>query len=181
MQDDFKDCGAASLLTIIKTYGGNVSLEYLKMLTNTTKNGTNAYYLMEAAKSVGFDTRAVKGNITELREEFLPCIAHVIIDSKYKHFVVVHKISKKHITIADPSSGIKNMSYEEFNEISTNYFLLFIPNKKMPCFKNKNDFLKILLKKFLEYKSIVVSIFVFSLIFNSSLLSFRLSTDTMHL
>ena len=42
MQEGNKDCGACALLTIIKTYGGNVSLEYLKDLTRTTKDGTNA-------------------------------------------------------------------------------------------------------------------------------------------
>lgn len=165
MQDDIKDCGVASLLTIIKTYGGSVSLEYLKMITNTTKNGTNAYYLMEAAKIIGFDTRAVKGDVSKIESIFLPCIAHVIIDSKYKHFIVIHKITKKYIVVADPASGIKKMTYEEFNDISTNYFLLFVPNKKMPYFEDKNEFLKILLKKFFEYKSIILSIFVFSLIY----------------
>lgn len=165
MQDDIKDCGVASLLTIIKTYGGNVSFEYLKMITNTTKNGTNAYYLMEAAKTLGFDTRAVKGDVLKLNDDLLPCIAHVIIDSKYKHFVVIHKITKKYIVVADPSCGIKKMTYEEFNDISTNYFLLFVPNKKIPCFENKNEFLKVLLKKFFENKSVIVSIFIFSLIY----------------
>lgn len=165
MQDDIRDCGAASLLTIIKTYGGNVSLEYLKMITNTTKNGTNAYYLMEAAKIIGFDTRAVKGDVLNLTNNILPCIAHVIIDSKYKHFVVIHKINKKHIIIADPSSGVKKMNIEDFNKISTNNFLLFVPNKKISYFEDKNEFLKIILKKIFEYKSIIISIFVFSLIY----------------
>jgi len=39
-QDDIKDCGVCSLLTIIKTYGGGVSKEYLRELTKITKEGT---------------------------------------------------------------------------------------------------------------------------------------------
>ena len=39
-QDDIKDYGVCSLLTIIKTYGGGVSKEYLRELTKTTKEGT---------------------------------------------------------------------------------------------------------------------------------------------
>ena len=66
MQDESKDCGAASLLTIIKTYGGDVSMEYLRSLTNTTKNGTNAYYITECAKSLGFSTRVVESDITKI-------------------------------------------------------------------------------------------------------------------
>lgn len=165
MQDDIKDCGVASLMTIIKTYGGNVSLEYLKMLTNTTKKGTNAYYLLEAGKTIGFDVRAVKGNVKDLNCKNLPCIAHVIIDSKYKHFVVIHKITPKYILIADPAYGIKKMSYEEFDTISTNCFLLYIPNKKIPNYKDEKELVIFIFKNLLTNKTIIISIFVFSLIY----------------
>ena len=117
MQDEIKDCGAASLLTIIETYGGNVSMEYLRMLTNTTKSGTNAYYLLEASKSIGFDVRAVEGSIELLNKRDLPCIAHVIIDKKFKHFVVIHDIGKKYIIVADPALGIKKVLIDDFKKI----------------------------------------------------------------
>jgi len=35
LQDGIKDCGVCCLLSIIKHYGGNVSKEYLRELTNT--------------------------------------------------------------------------------------------------------------------------------------------------
>ena len=60
MQNNMKDCGVAALLTIIRTNGGDVPYEYLRMLTKTSTSGTNAYYLLEAAKTLGFDTRALK-------------------------------------------------------------------------------------------------------------------------
>ena len=165
MQDDIKDCGAACLLTIVKTYGGNVSLEYLKILTNTTSNGTNAYFLFEAAKDLGFDVKAVKGKVKDLRKENLPCIAHVIIDSKYKHFVVIHEINKKNIVIADPALGIKKLSFEEFDSVTTNNFLLFAPNKKIPCIKEDRGFLLQLIKEVLKYKKYIFVIFFFSFIY----------------
>ena len=37
LQDGMKDCGICSLLSIIKYYNGNVSKEYLRQLTNTSK------------------------------------------------------------------------------------------------------------------------------------------------
>ena len=69
------------------------------MLTNTGKYGTNAYHLIEAAKYIGFDTRALSGDIMDLEKKNLPCIAHVIIDNKYKHFVVVHKITNSYVIL----------------------------------------------------------------------------------
>ena len=65
-QDDLKDCGVCSLLSIIRYYGGDISREYLRELTYTTKNGTNAYFLMKAANEVGFSSKTVKGEITKL-------------------------------------------------------------------------------------------------------------------
>ena len=165
MQDEIKDCGAASLLTIIETYGGNVSMEYLRMLTNTTKSGTNAYYLLEASKSIGFDVRAVEGSIELLNKKDLPCIAHVIIDKKYKHFVVIHDISKKYIIVADPALGIKKVLIDDFKKISTNKYLLLRPNKKIPNYKNNKDFIKKNIKDIFTHKKTIFFVFLNSFIY----------------
>ena len=165
MQDNIKDCGIASLLTIIKTHGGSVPYEYLRVLTNTSKEGTNAYYLFEAAKTLGFDTRALKGDVKDLDKSLLPCIAHVIIDSRYKHFVVIHDINSRFITVADPSWGIRKFRVKEFNKISTNKFLIFIPNKIIPNIKEDKTFVNLILKSILKYKNTIITIFIFSLFY----------------
>ncbi len=165
MQDEIKDCGAASLLTIIETYGGNVSMEYLRMLTNTTKSGTNAYYLLEASKSIGFDVRAVEGSIELLNKKDLPCIAHVIIDKKYKHFVVIHDISKKYIIVADPALGIKKVLIDDFKKTSTNKYLLLRPNKKIPNYKNNKDFITKIIKDIFTHKKTIFFVFLNSFIY----------------
>ena len=54
MQDGIKDCGICCLLSIIRFYGGEVSKEYLRELTNTTKDGVTLYNLLEASKVIGF-------------------------------------------------------------------------------------------------------------------------------
>lgn len=164
-QECINDCAVASLLTIIKTYGGNVSKEYLRVLTNTNKYGTNAYHLIEAAKFIGFDTRALSGDVTDLEKKNLPCIAHVIIDNKYKHFVVVHEIRKDYVVLADPANGIIKMNIQEFKKISTNNFFLFIPNKPLPCIKDDKSFINKIFKFYLKYKKLIVSIMFFSIFY----------------
>ncbi|MCI9078921.1 MAG: hypothetical protein HFH68_08360 [Lachnospiraceae bacterium] len=32
----------------------------------------------------------------------LPCIAHAIVDGNLLHYVVIHKITKKQVSISDP-------------------------------------------------------------------------------
>ncbi len=166
MQEGAKDCGACSLLTIIKTYGGNVSLEYLRDLTRTNKDGTNAYLLIEAAKELGFSAKAVRGSVFDLDDEMFPCIAHVIIDKSVGHFFVIHRIdrNKKILTIADPAVGRRLMSYQEFLEMTTNQFILFTPTKKLPHYDNKNALKETVVFLLSKYRNIFFSIFAFSLV-----------------
>ena len=53
LQEDKYDCAAASLLSLIKYYGGNMCIEDVRRLINTTKMGTNAYDLISGAKMLG--------------------------------------------------------------------------------------------------------------------------------
>lgn len=41
IQEEISDCGICCLLSIIKYYGGFVPLENLRILTNTSSNGTS--------------------------------------------------------------------------------------------------------------------------------------------
>ena len=49
IQEECSDCGICCLASIIKYYGGNVSLENLRYFTETNNYGTNAYELIICA------------------------------------------------------------------------------------------------------------------------------------
>lgn len=166
-QDDIKDCGMSCLLMILRTYGGNVSKEYLRGLTNTTKDGTTAYDLLEAANTLGFASKGVKGDIKDLSSNLLPCIAHVIINKQYAHFIVIYKIDIKRnkIVIADPASGIKKITIDEFLSIATGNYLLFKPNKIMPYIKTNNKIKDIIITSFFKYKKIIFTIIYLSILY----------------
>ena len=123
LQDGFKDCGVCSLLSIIRFYGGEVSKEYLRELTNTTKEGVSFYQLRYAAEKIGFDCIGLSGKLEDIDVNNLPCIVHCNIRKNYQHFVVLYKINytKKNVTIMDPAKGIKIISYAEFNLLSSNF------------------------------------------------------------
>ena len=53
LQDGIKDCGICCLLSIIRYYRGEVSKEYLREITSTTKDGTSFYNLIEGATVIG--------------------------------------------------------------------------------------------------------------------------------
>lgn len=113
LQDGNKDCGVCCLLSIIQYYGGDVSREYLRELTGTTKSGVSFYQLLEAASSLGFSCEGVKGDLAFLDISKLPCIAHITYQKKYQHFVVVYEMNKakKEIILMDPAKGKVILSY----------------------------------------------------------------------
>ncbi len=167
IQDGPKDCGVCALLTIIKTHGGLVSKEYLRTLTNTDSNGVNALSLLEAGKKIGFSTEGVKGDVLDIEDKYLPCIAHVVIDNKYKHFVVIHKIDRRngYIIVADPSRGILKIDIDKFRAISTNYYLFFIQNKVLPIMKDNNMIKNKIQSYIIDNKNIFIFIIILSFLF----------------
>lgn len=114
-QHDITDCGAACLATISKQYGFRTSITKIREVAGTDKQGTNAYGVIKAAEQLGFSAKGVKGDKNAFFSEFpLPCIAHVIANGALLHYVVIHKITKKQVTIADPGKGLVKLSPEEF-------------------------------------------------------------------
>ena len=171
LQDGIKDCGICCLLSMIRYYGGEVSKEYLREITNTTKEGVSLYYLIEAAKKIGFDAIGVSGKLEQIDVNNLPCIAHIIVNKNYKHFVVIDKIKKekKQVVIMDPSKGKKIMSFSEFHLQSSNYYIFLKPNKKLPIFKKKNIIYRTI--KSLYKDNQLKIIFIFILTFSNFILS----------
>lgn len=144
LQDGAKDCGVSCLLSIIRFYGGEVSKEYLRKITNTNKDGVSAYNLIEAAKSLGMDSYGAVGEIKNIDKDNLPCIAHVNINPSYQHFVVIYKIDSKKVLIMDPAIGKRILKLSEFKLMSTGNYIFMKANKKLPTFINKK-----IIKKFI--------------------------------
>ena len=59
-QPDSKDCGPTCLKIIAKYYGKTLSIQKLRELSETTREGSNLLTLSEAAEKIGFRTLGVK-------------------------------------------------------------------------------------------------------------------------
>ena len=110
-QPDHMDCGPTCLRMIAKYYGKNVTLGTLRELTETTREGSSFQGLCDAAETMGFRTMAVQVSYQDLVAEApLPCIAFW----NQQHFVVVYKIKKDKIYVADPAHGLLVYNAKEF-------------------------------------------------------------------
>ena len=177
LQDGIKDCGICSLLSIIRFYGGEVSKEYLREITNTTKDGVSFYSLIEGAKKIGFEAIGLTGKIENIEINNLPCIAHFIVNKSYKHFVVLYDINekKKQVTLMDPAKGKKVISIAEFNLLSSNNYIFLKPIKKLPIMQKKNIIYKSIISLFKVNKKLLlsISILTFSYFIMNILTSFH--------
>jgi ATP-binding cassette, subfamily B, bacterial len=111
LQPDAMDCGPTCLRMIAKYYGKSYSLQDLRSVSHTTREGSSLLGLSEAAELIGFKTLGVKVAYDKLKDEVpFPCIAHW----NQQHFVVIYEIKKNTITVADPGHGLLKYSKEEF-------------------------------------------------------------------
>lgn len=164
-QHDITDCGAACLAAISKQYGRTVSISKIREVAGTDKQGTNAYGMVKAAEQLGFTAKAVKGNQEAFFSEFpLPVIAHVVVDGTFLHYVVIHKISKKEVIIADPAKGIVKKKPEEFFQEWTGVLILLVPSQTFQKGKETKNLFERFWGLLLPQKRLVLDIFVASML-----------------
>jgi len=118
-QLDFMDCGPSCLRMIAAFYGKHYSLPFLREHSYLDREGVSLRGIVEAAEQIGLRTlgvqmpfQAASDQEAGLMDAPLPCIVHW----QQKHFVVVFKITKKWVWIADPAIGKLKLSHAAFQK-----------------------------------------------------------------
>lgn len=136
IQYNLKDCGPTCLKIISKYYGKNVQLSYLRKECQVYREGVSLSNINAAAQKMGFKTSIKKIPWEALKNQIgQPCIIHL----KKEHYVVLYKISSKHIFISDPAIGRLKYDIEKFLKLwidsSTNLGVIIVlkPTKAFYC------------------------------------------------
>ena len=80
----------------------------MRDLTGTDRIGTNFLGLLQAAETLGFSAKGVKGPYEALPQMPLPAIAHVKTEAGVGHFVVLYQVSQQGVVVADPPLSFSN-------------------------------------------------------------------------
>lgn len=121
-QNSFSDCGPAAIATIVKQYGYHLSIDKIRNLTGTDKQGTTLFGMRKALKDIGFSAKVVRcTDISSVLSCSVPCIAHMTNSHNGNHYVVIHKVTKKTVIIADPNKGIIKLHLKDFLNSSIDY------------------------------------------------------------
>jgi uncharacterized protein len=124
-QTEDYSCGAAAVATILHYYFG-VPVTEREAIVGMFKEGDK-----EKIQQVGFSMLDMKKfsmsykyqaqgykvkDITELQSLTVPVIA-LIDTNRYKHFVVIRKVTDRYVYLADPSWGNRRMSLTDFQKM----------------------------------------------------------------
>ncbi len=160
------DCGPTCLRMISKYYGKSLSLQALREKCSLSKLGVSLLAVSEAAEGIGFHTQGLRTTFEGLRDEVqLPCI--VFWESN--HFVVVYKITRNKVYVADPGKALMQYSHKEFKEgwlsaDEAGIILALKPTSKFHELEEEAQDSKLnfrsLLKYGLAYKGLLVQLFI---------------------
>ena len=129
-QRDATDCGPACLKYVAHHYRLRIPIPRFRQLVGTGPAGSSVYALVEAARSLGFSAKGVKGPITALPGVPLPAIAHVLIDQRLYHYLVLVAWSRRDARVMDPASGrIEKWTHEQFTAVWTGVLILLAPGE----------------------------------------------------
>ncbi|MEA5466589.1 peptidase domain-containing ABC transporter [Leptothoe sp. PORK10 BA2] len=160
-QQSAADCGVACVAMIARYWGKQLSLNTLRELAGTSREGTSLKGLVKAAEKVGFEARPVRASLDRMADSQRPFVAHWQGD----HFVVVYKIRHKQVLIADPAKGRRWLSHQDFLAGWTGYALLLDPTKQLQTTTSEdNQSLNNLLGLLWPYRSLIIQIILASLL-----------------
>jgi len=190
LQQGEADCGVACLLSIIRYYGGNNTLENLRKLSGTNITGTTLLGLYQAANQIGFTAEGCEADMAALIKHPSPVILHVIKDKQLQHYVVCFGTTKQEdeckYIIGDPARGIICLSRNELAAIwQSKTCLTLEPNKDFKKTEDitvqKKQWIKQLIKEDIPLLSIatVIGVGIAVLGIIMSLFSQRLIDDIL--
>ena len=137
-QRDLSDCGAACLASIARHYRRPLPLARIRQLASTDQRGTTVLGLVEAATSLGFTAKGVKGPIASLMRIPLPAVAHVIDrERRTQHYVVVYRVTRSRVIVMDPADGqVHRLTRDDFAAQWTGVLVLLMPTSDVRLHHN---------------------------------------------
>jgi ATP-binding cassette subfamily B protein len=117
LQHDSTDCGAACLVSLIKYFGGESTIEKIRNLSGTSQSGASLLGLYQAAQKSGMDATGYEASIKDIINYNNVLILHVTPEEGYEHYIINYGFAEGRFIIWDPAVGLKFLSEEELNKI----------------------------------------------------------------
>ncbi len=117
-----------SLASVIKYFGGNVSISALLKNSGSEEGGVSLDGILNAARAEGFSAEGYEGDINFLKEFHQPVILIVINDTGNESCIVLYGWQNGKFIIGEPSWGVLEYREEELEAVwKSGAFLLIRP------------------------------------------------------
>jgi ATP-binding cassette, subfamily B, bacterial CvaB/MchF/RaxB len=159
-QSERSECGLVALAMLASAYGLKSDLPSLRSRYPVSLKGMTLKSLMDVARQLDLDTRAVRCEVDDIDQLRLPAIIHWQMD----HFVVLAKRSGHRFVIHDPAGGKLVIPRSDFDKKFTGVALEAWPG---PKFKRNDQRHKLrldaVISKNKELFSALIMIFILAL------------------
>lgn len=126
LQHDETDCGAACISIILQYYGKTVPLRRIRMAAGTDSVGTSGFGIVKGSEKFGLSCKGLMSPSKDKIDDIpLPAIFH--FKESMDHYVVVYKVTKMHVFISDPASGLRKIQRDDFLKWWTGVFFIIFP------------------------------------------------------
>uniref|UniRef100_A0A486XVF9 Toxin secretion ABC transporter, ATP-binding subunit/permease protein, putative n=1 Tax=Rheinheimera sp. BAL341 TaxID=1708203 RepID=A0A486XVF9_9GAMM len=122
-QTEAAECGLACIAMVANHHGHQLDLTTLRNRYSVSLKGANMQQLMLLANQLNMTARALKLELSELKNLRTPCILHW----EMNHFVVLKKVHRNGITILDPALGERRLTSAEVDKAFTGVALELTP------------------------------------------------------
>ena len=134
-QHDQSDCGVACLRSVLHYFGGDASLERLREMSGTTREGTTMLGLLQAAQQLGMEATGYEADLDSLRACTDLCVLHIVKEGKLQHYIVFYSYdaNKDTFCIGDPAEPkVQYWTVEQLVSVwQSKSLLLFQPTPKL--------------------------------------------------
>lgn len=123
LQNSASECGLACLAMVAAFHEPSTNLDALRERTGTRPRGMTLAGIADTAADCGFICRGLACSLPALDQVRLPAIAHWDLD----HFVVITRVHRRWIEVADPASGMQRIPLKEAEKRYTGHVLEMAP------------------------------------------------------
>lgn len=135
----------------------------IRSAAGTDLVGTSGFGIIKGAETFGLSCKGLASTEKEKIEKIpFPAIFH--IKENLDHYVVVYKVTKKHVYLSDPAVGLRKVTREEFFNWWSGVFFILFPSSEF----EKGNECKGLLTRFISllkpHKKLVIETLIASLL-----------------
>ena len=125
LQSEAPECGIACLAMIASYHGHLTDLSAMRLRLSPSLKGVTLMHVSQVAESMGLAARGVQAPLEGLHKLQLPAVLHWDMN----HFVVLTKVTGKHIYVHDPGRGKRKLAIAEASRHYTGVSMEFTPNQ----------------------------------------------------